>query len=63
MKLWRYNPITGYWRMERVCGPDTAQQWLIQFSKDEPDARFALSRFAPRVNPTKQPVTVRTFQS
>lgn len=53
MNLWRYNPITGYWRMERRCDPDTAQQWLELFSKDEPDAHFALSRFAPRFNPTK----------
>ena len=53
MNLWRYNPITGCWRMERMCSPDTAQQWLALFQKDEPNVHFALSRFAPRFDPTK----------
>lgn len=52
MNLWRFNPITGCWRMERACLPDTAHQWLALFQKDEPKAHFALSRFAPRFNPT-----------
>ena len=53
MNLWRYNPITGCWRIERMCKPDTAQQWLEMFQKDEPGAYFALSRFSPRFDPTK----------
>ena len=53
MNLWRFNPITGFWRMERACLPDTAQQWLALFSQDEPKAHFALSRLAPRFNPLK----------
>lgn len=53
MNLWRYNPVTGFWRMERACLPGTAQQWLELFQKDEPNAYFALSRFSPRHNPTK----------
>jgi hypothetical protein len=54
MNLWRFNPITGFWRMERACLPDTAQQWLDLFRADEPTAHFALSRFAPRFNPSQK---------
>lgn len=53
MNLWRFNPITGFWRIERTCAPETADQWLALFQTDEPNAHFKLSRFSPRNNPTK----------
>jgi hypothetical protein len=53
MNLWRFNPITGCWRIERMCAADTAATWLALFQSDEPAAHFALSRFSPRTNPTK----------
>jgi hypothetical protein len=53
MNLWRFNPISGFWRIERMCDAATAQQWLSIFQRDEPKAHFALSRFSPRFNPTK----------
>jgi hypothetical protein len=54
VNLWRFNPITGFWRMERACTQDTAQQWLDLFRADEPTAHFALSHRAPRFNPSQK---------
>ena len=54
MKLWKFNSITGFWRVERVCNDDTAQQWLTIFCNDEPQAHFMLSRNAPRFNPNEK---------
>jgi len=53
MNLWRFNPITVCWRIERMCDAATAEQWLTLFQSDEPTAHFALSRFSPRIDPTK----------
>lgn len=46
-KLWRWNPITGYWKYERTCKRDTAADWLKIFSDDEPNAVFAVSARDP----------------
>jgi len=54
MNIWRFNPITGCWRVERVCDAATAEQWLALFQSDEPKAHFALSRFSPRTNPIRK---------
>lgn len=48
IKLWRYNPITGYWDYERDCDDDTADQWLTVFQKDDPEGLFKLSKMKPR---------------
>lgn len=46
--LYRHNTATGYWDLQRTCAPDTAQDWLAIFSKDQPKARFALSVRKPK---------------
>jgi hypothetical protein len=53
MTLWKFNPITGFWRAERACEPETAQQWLELFQKDAPQDHFVLSRLTPRFDPIK----------
>lgn len=49
LKLWRYDPITGYWRV--VQGPfassENAAEYLSIFQKDEPNIRFKLSAKRP----------------
>jgi len=47
--LWRKNRITGYWVCQRTCLPETAQEWLTIFQKDEPDEMFVLSYRKPKV--------------
>ena len=47
-RLWRYNPVTGYWRSERECTPGTEEQWLLEFRKAEPDAMFKIARHMPK---------------
>ena len=51
--IWRFNRITGFWRIERCCTPETVAIWLALFERDEPSENFAVSRFAPKHNPTK----------
>lgn len=46
-KLWRYNPVTGYWTLQRICETATAQAWLDVYQADEPGASFKLSNRRP----------------
>ena len=48
MKLWRYNPVTGYWILVRIVSDETAAAWLATFQADEPTVQFKLSRTKPR---------------
>ena len=49
--LWQYNKITGYWKLERMCAPELADQWLERFQKDEPEETFKLSLRKPSGRP------------
>jgi hypothetical protein len=51
MGLWRYDAITGMWKLERNCEKETASDWLAVFKKDEPSVVFILSRKKPRNPP------------
>lgn len=51
MKLWSYNPITGYWKFERGCESGTGGQWLVHFQKAEPNTAFKLSKIKPTGKP------------
>lgn len=51
LRLWRYNQTTGYWNYERSVTPETAEQWLAVFQKDEPTAYFKVSRHKPNGKP------------
>ena len=54
MKLWRYDPITGYWKHERTISIlADAQKWLKLFQLDSPGAHFKLSTQKPRSDPTR----------
>ena len=54
MKLWKYNPVTGYWIIAREVQSNTAKQWLAVFQKDEPHAHFKLSKNRPNTKPIKK---------
>lgn len=51
MSLWKFNIITGYWTHVRVCQVGTAQLWLEQFQKDEPEEFYILSNTKPTHDP------------
>lgn len=56
MILWakRWNVAHGVtWSKERSVTPDTAENWLAIFQKDEPEIEFRLSDKKPRVEKTK----------
>lgn len=46
-KLWRYNPTTGFWSIQRICDSTTAKDWLRVYQSDEPGAAFKLSKNRP----------------
>ena len=52
--LWKHNPRSGYWDYKRKVTPDTKDQWMTVFQKDEPDAHFVVSKNKPSHNPTKK---------
>lgn len=45
--LWSYNPITGYWVLERTCAIANAPEWLARFKQDAPQKQFRVSRTKP----------------
>jgi hypothetical protein len=51
IKLWRYNPITGYWIAVRSCAVDQASEWLSVYSKDDQLGVYLLSKSKPKHRP------------
>jgi hypothetical protein len=47
LNLWKRNSRTGIWEHQRAVTPETADQWLQQFQRDEPDAQFVVSKNKP----------------
>lgn len=50
-KLWRFNPITGYWSLTRICDVSTASDWLRVFQSDDALGIYRLSSRKPVGNP------------
>jgi hypothetical protein len=42
------NPISGLWKVEREVTPETKEQWLAIFHKDEPNKKFVVSKRKPK---------------
>jgi hypothetical protein len=51
MKIWVYNPITGYWQFGRDATPDTAQQWLAIWQQDRPAGHVVVAKRRPNKKP------------
>jgi len=47
MTLWKYNPASGLWKSERKVTPETKDKWLEIFKKDDPKAKFIVSKNKP----------------
>ena len=54
MSLYRYNKVTGYWKLEREVTSETKDKWLDIFSKDSPKDHFVVSSKKPTKNPMKE---------
>jgi hypothetical protein len=48
MTLWKYNKITGFWVSVRNVTPETQEEWLNIFMKDEPNETFKVSKHKPK---------------
>lgn len=53
-KIWNYNDITGFWKIERECEAGLENEWLAQFYRGEPAAIFRLSRNKPKGKPNRR---------
>ena len=47
MTLWKYNPASGLWKSERKVTPETKDKWLEIFKRDDPKAKFIVSKNKP----------------
>lgn len=54
-KIWSYNAITGYWKLERDCYFERREDWLRIFRGDEPGKVFKASRVRPVTPPMELP--------
>jgi len=54
MGLYRYNKVTGYWKLEREVTSETKDKWLDIFTKDSPKDHFVISSRKPTKNPMKE---------
>lgn len=50
--LWRFSPISGYWKHERTCDSRESAKWLDVFQRDEPEDVFRLAKRRPTDRPT-----------
>lgn len=48
LRLWRHNRTTGLWVVERTVTPETADEWLKVFRRDEPNETFVVSATKPK---------------
>ena len=47
LQLWKYNTTTGYWKIERGVTPETKDEWLRIFEKDDPNGSYVVSASRP----------------
>jgi hypothetical protein len=48
LHLWRKSRTSGLWRIARDVTPETAEQWLAIFRRDEPEETFVVSARKPK---------------
>lgn len=58
--LYKYNKRSGMWNHQRSVTPETKDQWLSQFKKDEPEEHFIVSKNTPKHNPLKEDAPVNS---
>ena len=54
LSLYKYNKRSGMWDYQRSVTPETKDQWLHIFKKDEPNDHFVVSKNKPKNNPLKE---------
>lgn len=54
LSLWRYNKITGIWKLERSVTPETKDKWLEIFKKDSPGEDYVIASKKPSKKPIKE---------
>ena len=47
LNIWKYNPVTGLWKIERDVTPETKDKWLEIYRKDDPKGKYVVSAKKP----------------
>ena len=50
--LWSYNPVSGYWKLERTSSKINSKKWLDIYQNDSPKTLFKLARNRPNSKPS-----------
>lgn len=51
LRLWKFNQHTGLWNYQRTVTPETSDEWLKIFRRDEPRETFKVSANKPSKAP------------
>ncbi len=51
LSIWKHNRRSGMWDHQRGVTPETKDDWMKIYRKDEPDAHFHVSSKKPKHNP------------
>ena len=54
LRLWKYNTTTGYWKVVRSVTPETKEDWLRIWQKDDPTGNYVVSTSTPPRAPKSQ---------
>jgi len=54
--LFKYNKRSGMWDHQRSVSPETKDQYIDIFQKDEPNEHFVVSKNRPKHNPLKEDI-------
>ena len=63
MNLYKYNKRSGIWDHQRSVTPETKDEWLHVYKKDEPSEHFHVSKNKPKIRPSNAPETIVTRTS
>ncbi|NBV27525.1 hypothetical protein EBS02_00670 [bacterium] len=47
LNIWKYNPVSGLWKIERDVTPETKDKWLEIYKKDDPKGKYVVSAKKP----------------
>lgn len=47
LNIWKYNPVSGLWKIERDVTPETKDKWLEIYRKDDPKGKYVVSAKKP----------------
>ena len=63
LRLWKYDTTTGYWKVVRSVTPETKDDWLRIWKKDDPSGNYVVSASTPRTPKSQAKDSALTFSA